>query len=711
MAKISELISDIRHQNLVLPEFQREYVWNYDQAKQLMVSLYKGYPTGSLLFWKTANPPELKNINFSQHQNHLGAISVILDGQQRLTTLYLLLENKIPPYYLPQDIRTDPRELYFDLDSEEFLYYQSTRMQNNSTWVKVTDCFASPSPVRPFDIVQKKFPIGKTNEELFSLAEHYTNSLAKLQNIQQRDYPIQIVPPEADIDAAIDIFDRVNSLGTKLTAAELALTHITGKWPQARQRMKNKLNDLKKEGFNFNLTFLVRCLVGIVHGSAIFDVIHKTEAEKVIEGWNKLTKILDYLVNILKGHAYIHSTDDLNTTNVFVPIVVYLARHEGTFPDNKEIKHAVHWIYAANMWGRYSGQTDQSLDHDISTIQRDGSPWQELLNSIIELRGRIKVEPSDLEGRDVRHPIYRMMFIIAKTRGAIDWFNGSTFSSHSSIEGRDIFPGALLYKTGKYNSRNHLHKKLVTEITNRFFSNSSSTLKEMQPATYLANVEQKYPGALFRQLIPENQKLWELDHFEQFLVTRRKLIADAINDYMDKLLTEPAPEISYTLEDLVKSGESASLEFKESLYFGKIAKTQPDLQKKIFKTLAGFLNVEGGTLLIGVKDDGTILGIEHCLEHNPLTMSPKDRDNFELNFRNTFPQYFSSEFLPYVNLSWAEHSGHTVVIIRVDPSPKPVYLADKHIQSTEFYIRAGNQTKMLNIEEAHNYIGMNDAWK
>jgi uncharacterized protein with ParB-like and HNH nuclease domain len=62
MTKIGELLDDIHTQNLVLPEFQREYVWTPDQAKQLMVSLVKGYPVGGLLIWKTGAPPELKNI-------------------------------------------------------------------------------------------------------------------------------------------------------------------------------------------------------------------------------------------------------------------------------------------------------------------------------------------------------------------------------------------------------------------------------------------------------------------------------------------------------------------------------------------------------------------------------------------------------------------------------------------------------------------------
>jgi len=93
--KVSELLDNIRKQDLVLPEFQREYVWTKDQAKQLIVSLVRGYPVGSLLFWRTDNPPDLKNIE--QIPDKLGTLLVILDGQQRLTTLHMLITGHIPP--------------------------------------------------------------------------------------------------------------------------------------------------------------------------------------------------------------------------------------------------------------------------------------------------------------------------------------------------------------------------------------------------------------------------------------------------------------------------------------------------------------------------------------------------------------------------------------------------------------------------------------
>ncbi len=128
--KISELIIGIRKLDLVLPEFQREYVWRLEQAKQLMVSLYREYPTGSLLFWKTDDPPEIKNSDVPKDK--IGTTTVILDGQQRLTTLYLLTQNEIPPYYTEAEIMNDPRHLYVHLETGDRCL--STRMRR---WSRV----------------------------------------------------------------------------------------------------------------------------------------------------------------------------------------------------------------------------------------------------------------------------------------------------------------------------------------------------------------------------------------------------------------------------------------------------------------------------------------------------------------------------------------------------------------------------------------------
>ena len=93
----------------------------------------------SLSFDRTENPPEIKNKAFDV--SRLGLTKVILDGQQRLTTLYMLIKGEIPPYYTGTDVHNDPRHLYFNVLTGEFQFYQKTRMGTSPLWHSVIDCF------------------------------------------------------------------------------------------------------------------------------------------------------------------------------------------------------------------------------------------------------------------------------------------------------------------------------------------------------------------------------------------------------------------------------------------------------------------------------------------------------------------------------------------------------------------------------------------
>lgn len=418
MTKIAELLDDIRNQNLVLPEFQREYVWTRDQAKQLMVSLVKGYPVGGLLIWKTDQPPELKNI--AKLPEKLGTVQVLLDGQQRLTTLHMLIAGSIPAYYKEEDILSDPRDLYFNLDTGEFQYYQSSKMQGDPMWQRVVDCFAGTT-IDPLAIAMK---VGKESELILPLAQTLNKNLNALRAVTAVSLPAQIVPPHAGLEEAIDIFDRINSQGTKLTDADLALTHMTAKWPQARRVLKDKMAFCEKSDFDFNLTFMTRALVATTTGRALYELIHPRPLADLQSGWKTLNKALDYLMTMLPKAAHIQGTEDLNTTNALIPLIAYLARSNGAFPNQKSMHHAVNWLYSALTWARYTAQTDQRLEADLSIIAKEVEPWAALRANIIEQRGRIEVKSDDFEGRTAQHPLYRMVYILAKAHGAIDWFNG-----------------------------------------------------------------------------------------------------------------------------------------------------------------------------------------------------------------------------------------------------------------------------------------------
>ena len=235
-------------------------------------------------------------------------------------------------------------------------------MKDDPLWQRVIDCFKDGT-VDLFRIVQKLEP---DPQKAFERAATLNAHLTSLRGVRDADLPAQVVPATAGLSDAIDIFDRVNSQGTKLTDAELALTHITAKWPQARRVMKEKLQSCAERGFDFGLTFMTRALTTTVTRRALFETIRDADGATLRAGWKRLDKMLDYLTTILPQRAYIHATDDLNTTNALVPLIAYLETQGGKFPGDASIKHAVHWLYAALMWARYTAQTDQRLETDVT---------------------------------------------------------------------------------------------------------------------------------------------------------------------------------------------------------------------------------------------------------------------------------------------------------------------------------------------------------
>ena len=149
--KISTILEKIDENQLFVPAFQREYVWKRDDAKQLIDSLVKEYPTGTMLTWETSSPPELKGPH--KYSAQQGAVKLLLDGQQRITTLYMLVRGEIPPYYTAEEIIHPVMGLFVNLESLELSYYMKTRMEGNPRWQNITEIFQRKVRVR--DVVRK----------------------------------------------------------------------------------------------------------------------------------------------------------------------------------------------------------------------------------------------------------------------------------------------------------------------------------------------------------------------------------------------------------------------------------------------------------------------------------------------------------------------------------------------------------------------------
>ena len=554
-----------------------------------------------------------------------------------------------------------------------------------------------PDPVQPMGSTSQE------DEDAFLKAQIFATNLSKLRNIREFDIPVQVVPIEATLTDAIDVFDRVNSLGTHLTEAELALTHVTGNWPLARRTLKSKTDLLKQEGFEFDLTFMTRALVTTITDHALFEHIHSVPRGALESGWERLSRIVDYVASILPSRAFIDSTRDMSSKNPLIPIIRFLSLNEGRFQSDKSLRRGIHWFYMAQIHQRYAGQTDSRLEHDVTIVNRENPPWQSLLNQIVDQRGRIKVLPDDLEGRGVSHPLYAMSLILAKSCGAVDWFNGLSLAAGVGniygIHGHHIFPQSVLYKNG-FSSDSHLDRQTVNSIANRAFltAETDMSIKNRLPEEYLPEVEERFPRALERQFIPLEPHLWKLERFHEFLDARRALIADRLNDFLEGLTREDEQVGIRPLSDLIAMGEGVNLEFKSTLQWDVVRGEQNrGLRDSVLKTLVAFMNSEGGTLLIGVEDGGQVFGLEQ-----DLSLVRGSHDGFLQLLNSIVADRIGIQYSPYVHTNIESIDGNTICVVNISRSTDPAFLSGQ--RGREFYARIGNTTRALDPEQTIAYL-------
>ena len=704
--KISTILDKIDEKQLFVPAFQREYVWKRDDAKLLIDSLIKEYPTGTMLTWVTSQPPELKGPH--KYDAKQGAVRLLLDGQQRVTTLHMLIRGELPPYYTAAEIMADPRGLYVNVDTLELAYYTKTKMEKNPLWRDITDLFRGK--ISAFDLQTACSAIGKdlTIDEL----KHYNENINAITRITDREFPEQTIPIKANIREAIDIFYKVNASGVALTDAELAMAQISGYWPEARDLFKAKLADLENAGFGFRLDFLVYVLLGCVHhmGSDMRKLHAQDNKADLQSAWERLDKqVLDYVVNLLRARAFVDHFHEINSPYALVPIIVYCFDKEGTHLTDLEIRKMVKWFYYSQIRARYVSQLPQKLDRDLRTLNESEQPFDDLLQVIAEERP-LEVLPLEFAGRATQHPLFSMVRWYLKSRGAVCLTTGVSLHKNMGkkyqIEMDHIFPFSQLKDKG-YGRDNRVKYSLAQEFTNRALLTQVANRSKaaMDTALYLADVAEKVPKALDLQCIPTDQELWQINNYEKFLEVRRALLASHINAFLDGITVTEETFVPASIEDLIQEGESDELEFKATLRWDiKQGMVSKKLEQVIVKTVAAFANAQGGSLLIGVDTDGQTVGLSRDYE----SLGEANRDQFELHLRNVLNQQLGAAFVAS-KIQIQFHAVDDVDVCQVDittaKEPVIVAMTDKNGQSVEkFYARSGNSSQEIPMSEMSSYV-------
>ena len=797
MARISTILDEIDNGSIALPVFQRGYVWNRKQVRELFTSLYCDYPVGSLLVWKTSSADVETRGGL---QAPVTSRQILLDGQQRITSLYGVMRGREPAFFDGNSRAF--QGLHFHLEDEVFEFYQPVKMRNDSLWIDVSELYNKGT--------QGIEPIIETLNKAETNTSGYLGRLLKLLNISERSLYIDyITGKDKTVDVVVNIFDRVNSGGTKLTQGDLALAKICAEWSEARDTMQSKLLQWQNGGYNFSLDWLLRIINSIVTGEARFVHLHGVSPRRIQDGLKRAEIYIEKTLNMISYRIGLDH-DQVLFAKLSIPLLVaFLDIHKRTLTLEQRDK-LMYWYAHAGMWGRYSGQPETTLDRHLSIIQDNKSPGDALNGLIGELRrwrGGLDVEAQHFQGSTRRNRFYSVLYMMTRMGRAKDLYDGLPIKKHllgksTQLELHHIFPKKLLYDWG-------YDRQMGNAVANFCFLTQESNRKigYRSPFEYLAEVAENNPGALESQWIPMDREMWKVENYSDFLESRRELLAEAANKLLNGLLTDhhdtyaesswdkpaeqlkPAPvrpasiaddeeeELIIEINDWVKrqglpggvighelidpvtgeplamfdlawpegvqselsepvavlidedmevliaankqgyrffvtkddfqsyikneillkdfDGENERIEYKSTLRINlHTSEKDKRMEIAVLKTLAGFMNRDGGTLFIGVSDDGTPIGIQAD------KFNSEDRMN--LHLVNLVKDRMGPVATVNMHIYFETHQENRIMKVVCDRAPAPVFVKDGNTE--HFFVRMGPSTSELPVSHIPGYI-------
>lgn len=555
--KIEELVSKIERGEIRLPEMQRGYIWTATRVRDLLDSLYRDYPSGTILTWETGGEVPTRDFAITQEPNSSEAFQLLLDGQQRLTSLSAILRGD--PIYVkghkrPIDILFNlnhPDELTLVTEVEEnsndddnknpdeadaskenirqrinqmAFVVKTLQLSKSPHWVSVTEVFNTNSDRE----ILQKCNIKNLDDPLY---DKYSERLKRLRDIKEYDYDVHVLERSKSYEEVTEIFVRVNSLGVKLRSSDLALAQITAKWSSSLKIFESFQAECKKAGFDYDLGTHIKNLVAFTTGQSRFKTVTSLSKKQLEEGWEKSKQGFDFAMNFLRSNIGIDSPVLLSTPFLIITLGYY-AYHNNFSLTTEQEKDLRYWFLVANAKGRYSrGSSESYLDQDLGAIKKgEGIPT--MIGYLRTQFGRLEVVSSDLENRSSSSAYFKTMFLIFREAGAKDWFQNLGISLHHSgsahkLQFHHIFPQAIL--------KDSSFKEKINDIANLSFISGRTNRKisDKSPDEYLPPiVEKQGEEILTQQCIPTDSSLWSKDKYGDFLTRRRELIAEKINEFM-----------------------------------------------------------------------------------------------------------------------------------------------------------------------------------
>lgn len=571
---INEVISKIHSKKYLLPSIQREFVWSTDQITKLFDSVMRDYPINAFLFWEVGKENLSKFMfyeflrDYHQTKNHHNEranlngdenIVAVLDGQQRLTSLYIGLKGSYAyklSYRRWNDDQAYPeRELYLNLlqysDEHEYEYEfeflteaEAAKTDSKHYWFLVGDILnmKNLSDVMKYwskNIVYRQY----TSEQ----ADFANETLSKLYEVIHVSPTIcYYLENSTELDKVLNIFIRVNSGGTTLSYSDLLLSIATAQWDKldARKVIHNFVDEVNHlgEGFNVNKDFVLKaCLVLCDFEDISFKVdnFNRTTMLKIEEEWENITKAIRNAVKLIASFGF--SRENITSNNLIIPIAYYfkhnsLSNNVESSLSMMDNRNAMKKWFIHSLLKRVFSFSPDGVLKPIREIIRKTSDGSFPLQQIIEWSKRSTNRSLIFTEDDINNLLWAkygqgdtlvimsVLYPWADMRNHfhIDHMHPQSAFGRKKMEKRGLTEQQISFGLANYNCLGNL--QLLESIPNIEKSDCplDEWISKAVPKQALSDYKMKH-------FIPDNVAL-SFENFEEFFVKREELIVQKLKE-------------------------------------------------------------------------------------------------------------------------------------------------------------------------------------
>lgn len=763
---LADLLNQAHQGILQLPDFQRGWVWDDDHIVSLLASVSRSFPIGAVMTLETGNadvrfqPRRLEGVPRSPTADEPKYL--LLDGQQRTTSLYLALRSGAPVPTRDTRKKEVERWYFADIDAcidpdadrnDAILSLPADKRRVSARGDVVLDASTTEMQVRagkaglfPLDIVlnpaaitdwQVAFLMAGLPEEQVKIWKRFQEAL--ILPFLHYSVPRIALDQKTTKEAVCQVFEKVNTGGVELTVFELLTATYAAENFRLRNDWERRQTTWADEPLLANLdatTFLQIVTLLWTRGRWEERTRDRVRSDRIpavsakrrdmlslplseYRRWaDAVTQALQGVVRFLQRER-IFRARDLPYSTQLVPLTAILTLLGEVAFTPEPIAKLRQWYWCGVFGELYGGTTETRFGNDVQDVlawvQDDGEEPRTVRES--------QFQAERLLGLSTRNSAaYKGLYALVMKRGGRDFRTGETIDAKAyaadSIDIRHIFPQ-------KWCAANGIASAYANCIVNKTAIDGQTWgyMGASAPSKYLAAIETGVPvnpqdlDAICNSHDIDPVALRQDDFGAVFDARFERLIRqieDATGRPVNRGDGQDSPfsvqrgaALARGIESLIKAGESKVVEFKSTgrMNLDTGLKEQA-MEWAVIKTIAGFMNGHGGTLLVGVQDDGSVLGLEEEL----TVFSKKNTDGWEQWLTGLLIQAFGKAVTANVTVAFGTIDERTVARVNVAPASAPVYTTRTKTgaKGSVFLVRLNNTTHELDGPEASKY--QHDRW-